>query len=196
MKNYDSNICSGSLFINENRIIADLLLKSLTDEEWQKKIFADNILQKKSPVTARKQARLIRGRLQLVNPDLREIIATGDFLTSTQGILVSAVKESRLLGDFIRNVVRRKWETHTSELNRRDWEDFLKTAQQISPNVADWGDATKNKAGEVVFRILAEAKMIESTRKKKILSFSLMTEVKNYLFENNEKYVLECLDWI
>lgn len=195
MKTYDSNICSGSLLINESRIIAGILLSEPSENVWREKIFLDNVLQKKSPVTVRKQSTLIRDRLQLVKPELWQIIANRDSQSSTQGTLVSAVKESRILGDFIRNVVRRRWETHIKELNKRDWDDFLETGEQVSPNVAEWGEATRTKVAQVIFRILAEARMIESTRKKNIQTIRLMPDVKDYLVENKEEYVLECLDW-
>ena len=59
-KTYNSSIVSGSLLMEESRKIADLLLKKIDADQWYQAIVVENLLQKRSPVTARKQARLIK----------------------------------------------------------------------------------------------------------------------------------------
>ena len=53
-KIYNSSIISGSLLMEESRNIADLLLKKVGSDQWYQAIVVENILQKRSPVTAKK----------------------------------------------------------------------------------------------------------------------------------------------
>jgi hypothetical protein len=57
---YRADIAGGSLKVPESRIIADLLLRGVDDNEWRDAIEVQNALQKRSPATARRQASLIR----------------------------------------------------------------------------------------------------------------------------------------
>ena len=59
---YNAEISAGSLMLPESRRVAKLLLGHPTKEAWLEALKRDNILQKKSPATARRQARLIRNR--------------------------------------------------------------------------------------------------------------------------------------
>ena len=63
---YSGDISAGSLLITESRKIVELLLKQVNDDAWHKAIVIDNILQKRSPVAAKRQARLIKNRLILI----------------------------------------------------------------------------------------------------------------------------------
>lgn len=44
---YDSDLIGGSLMVRESRLIADLLLREATPEQWHQAIQIDNILQKR-----------------------------------------------------------------------------------------------------------------------------------------------------
>ena len=56
---YNAEISAGSLMLPESRRVARLLLTHPATEQWFEALKVDNILQKKSPATARRQARLI-----------------------------------------------------------------------------------------------------------------------------------------
>ncbi|OGA11439.1 MAG: hypothetical protein A3H33_08355 [Betaproteobacteria bacterium RIFCSPLOWO2_02_FULL_65_20] len=51
--------------LSESRRIASLLLSDPDEATWRQAVEIENILQKKAPATARRQARLIRRRLSL-----------------------------------------------------------------------------------------------------------------------------------
>lgn len=53
-----------NLMVDESRTIAGLLLKDLSDHQWTEAIEEQNIIQKSSIQTARRQARCIRYRLR------------------------------------------------------------------------------------------------------------------------------------
>ncbi|MDH0837194.1 DUF1819 family protein, partial [Acinetobacter johnsonii] len=51
---YDSDLIGGSLMVRESRLIADLLLREATPEQWHQAIQIDNILQKRTPASAQR----------------------------------------------------------------------------------------------------------------------------------------------
>ncbi len=73
---YNGDIVAGSLLIQETRKIASLLLNNVTDKEWKRAIEIDNILQKRSPASAIRQARLIKNGWSSVQDRSQAILRT------------------------------------------------------------------------------------------------------------------------
>ena len=191
---YKGDIVAGSLLVSESCKIAELLIYEVDEDGWHQAIVIDNLLQKRSPVAAKRQARLIKNRLSLMRPDLWKMIRTGAADLSIQALLAAAIKHSRLTGDFMENVVKENWRTFNQKITLRDWTNFLEICSQIDPKVAKWTDATRSKLKQIVFRILAEAKYLDSTRSGNLLPVSVLPEIKNYLVSNSENYVLSCME--
>lgn len=192
-KTYSGDIVAGSLLIRESREIARLLLDSADPDRWHQAIVVDNVLQKRSPVAAKRQARLIKNRLSLMNPDLWHMVDRGSSDVAIQALLAAAIKHSRLLGDFLDTVIRQHWRTFTEKITIRDWKEYLESCIQVDPNVDDWTDQTRAKLKQIVFRILAESRYIASTRSPQLLPVSIIPEVEQYLVRNSEDYVLRCM---
>lgn len=95
---YNAEISAGSLMIPESRRIAKLLLMHPTKEQWFEALKLDNVLQKKSPATARRQARLIRNRLDTLNDAAWALIADGAQEVAAQLLMAACIKHSRTGG--------------------------------------------------------------------------------------------------
>ncbi len=193
-KTYNSSIISGSLLMEESRKIADLLLKNIDSDQWYQAIVVENILQKRSPATAKKQARLIKNRLILMDKALWPLVRDGSAQVTSQALLSAAIKHSRLIGDFMNAALRQHWRTFTKKIDVKDWNLYLDQCAQIDPQVDTWKETTRSKLKQIVFRILAEAKYIDSTRTCKLIPVSIAPEVKRYLVKNQEDYVLSCME--
>lgn len=61
---YRADITAGSLKVTESRRIADLLINKVDAAGWSNAIVKRNILQARSPATARRLAQLISSRLE------------------------------------------------------------------------------------------------------------------------------------
>ena len=111
---YRADITAGSLKLKESRVIADLLLHGVSDAEWKDALGRHNLLQAKIPATAIRLARLIRGRLETMKPELWNLIRDGSTTVATQAVLACAIKHSALLGDFLDLVVRDQYRRFNS----------------------------------------------------------------------------------
>lgn len=193
-RRYSGDIVAGSLLVWESRIIARMLLEGVEGPDWRQAIDIDNVLQKRSPATARRQARLIKSRLTLMEPALWRLVAEGTADVSTQALFAAAVKQSRLLADFMRQVVQSHWRIFQPNLSAADWRTYIETCAQVDPAVSKWTDVTRSKLRQVVFRILAETKYVSDTRSLVLTPVSLAPDVRQYLTDHSETVVLSCME--
>lgn len=178
---YNAEISAGSLMLPESRRIARLRMGNPTETEWAEALRGENVLQKKTPATARRQARLIRNRLETLDHAGWQLIAEGDKEVATQLLLAAAIRHSRLLGDFLHDVYAQHLRRLEHSLSPRAWEAFLTECAHRDPAVAEWADSTKRKLFQVIVRILAEAGYLDSTRKMNLTPPMLHPSVVAYL---------------
>lgn len=178
----------------ESRRLATLLLSNPDDAAWLHAIETENILQKKTPVTARRQATLIRKRLITMEAQGWKMIAERESEVVIQLLLAAAVKHSQLLGDFMLGVYADRQRRLEPTLAPSEWQDFLTECAHHDAAVAGWSDSTKAKLFQVIVRILAEAKYLESARSMKLTPQSLHPDVRRYLSTHDETYALDCLE--
>lgn len=178
----------------ESRKIARLLLDNANPDAWHQAVVIDNILQKRSPATSKRQARLIKNRLSLMEPELWDLIVRGSSDVTVQALLAAAIKHSPLLGDFMDTVIRQHWRTFIKKLNDKDWKDFINTCVQVDPSIEQWRASTRAKLKQVIFRILAESKYIDNTKDLKLLPVSVIPEIRQYLLKNSEHHILHCME--
>lgn len=142
-KIYKGNIVAGSLLIRESQIIARLLLDNVDDQAWHQAIVIENVLQKRSPETAKRQTRLIKERLTLMEAECWKLIVQGTSDVLIQALLAASIKHSPLLGDFMSTVVKSHWQVFKKRISARDWQDYLEMCSQVDPNIQNWTDATR-----------------------------------------------------
>ena len=194
MSLYNAQISAGSLLINESRRISELLLQKPDDAAWSQAVKVDNILQKSSPSTAQRQARLIRRRLECLDDDGLRLVANDGVEVCAQMLLLAAIRHSRLLGDFLIDVYRGQLRRLETTLSVRDWDIFLHECEQRDPSVAEWTPSTRTKLLQVILRILAEARYLDSTNSLRLTPPLLHPRVTGYLARSKDHYVREAME--
>ena len=177
----------------QSRIIADLLLRGVNGADWETAIFDQNVLQTRSPATAKRLARLIRKRLELMDADLWRLARDGSGDVATHAVLAAAIKHSTLLGDFLDLVVREQYRLFSKALTKRQWVEFLDDCRGRDPEMPVWNESTRRRLGSSVFQILAQAGYIENTRTMTLQTVHVSSQVIHYLEKHNEHYVLRCI---
>ncbi len=141
------------------------MLAGPDESAWRKAFSLDeNLLQKNKPATARRMGRLIRNRLESVSEETLQLIAEGERELALQILLACAIRHSRLLGDYLRDIYRERIRRLEKTLDPKDWESFLHECEHRDPAVAEWSESTRKKIFQVIVRILAEAGYLKSTR--------------------------------
>jgi len=190
---YGAEITAGALKLSESRVMAGLLLRGASAEEWRKAIYHDNLLLTRSPRTAKRLAVLIRGRLALVEAPLWQLIRDGSVKEATHACLAAAIKASPLVGDFLDLVVRDAYRTFKATLSLTLWTDYLADCRGRDPAMPLWNESTINRLRSSVFTILAEAGYIDHTKTRNLQVVHIVEPVLRYLEQHDERYVLRCL---
>jgi hypothetical protein len=110
-------------------------------------------------------------------------------------LFAAAIKHSRVLADFLRDVYAghlRRLEQNISPA--KDWEAFLAECVQRDPEVANFSATTQAKMLQVVLRVLAEGKYVDSTKTLRLTPPHLHPDVVRYLKRHGETTVLSTMD--
>jgi hypothetical protein len=190
---YKADITAGALKLPESRIIADLLLREVDAAGWKDAIAERNVLQARSPATAIRLTKLIRGRLGAMGPDLWKLVRDGKGTVAAHAVFAAAVKHSPLLGDFLELVVGEQYRLFSTALTNKMFADYLDGCRERDPDMPQWNESTRRRLRSSVFQMLAQAGYIENTRSLKLQTVHVAEQVLRYLKANHEDYVLRCI---
>ena len=190
---YKADITAGALKLPESRLVADLLLRKADAEGWKDAIVTRNVLQARSPATARRLTKLIRGRLETMGPDLWKLVRDGKGSVAAHAVFAAAVKHSPLLGDFLDLVVGEQYRVFGTALTNKMFADYLDGCRERDPDMPQWNESTRRRLRSSVFQMLAQAGYVENTRTLKLQTVHVAEQVLRYLKANKEEYVLRCI---
>lgn len=190
---YTATITSASLRLRESRIVAGLLIDGVSADDWKELLLEKNVLQIRSVESIKRISRLLRARLEPMGQELWTFVRDGDRELATQATFAAAVKNSRVLGDFMDITMREQRALFAKKLEYRMWTDFVEGCRGRDPDMSHWSDATIVRLRSAVFTMLAEAGYIKDTRSLLLQNVFVDTQLAGYLREQGEVYVLRCM---
>jgi hypothetical protein len=193
-KQYLGDLIGGSLMIRESQIIADLLLKAPTRELWNEAIVEQNILQKPSAASAKRNAATIKKRLQGLDNNFLEKLAYSGAEEATQLMFAATLMNSTLLADFMRNVVSDAKRMFRESLNVDDWQHFWEERTRLYPALGDMSQASTYKVSQVAFKVLADAGYIETTKNKRLMNLYVSADVRQILINLEKDDIVRAME--
>lgn len=191
---YDGDMVGGSLMVRESRVIAGLLLAGTTPEQWDQAIRVDNLLQKRSPASAKRNAQAIRKRLELLAPAFWRVLRDGDDELATQVAFCAVLARNQMLVEFMETLLRDAYVSKTAQLATYLWTEFLEDCAHRDTAIHDWTPSTQKKTGQVAYRILAEVGYLNNTRERKLQKVLVRPEI-NMMLEEHAKYRIKaCME--
>ncbi len=190
---YENDLSGGSLMVRESRAIADLLLQGADVGQWEHQLYIENILQKRSPASIKRNVSTIRKRLERLNPDFWQLLRDGDDELAKQIALCGVLERNPLLVEFMETVVKDAYVARSFQLENYYWIDFLNERAQRDRNIATWKDSSKKKMGQVAFRILTEAGYVKSAQSLELQHVMLRAEIIQLLELNNKQRIKACM---
>lgn len=193
-KAYLGDLIGGSLMIRESQIVAELLLKKPSKEEWTDAIVNQNVLQKRSDASAKRNAATIKKRLEGLNDEFIEQLAFGSTELSTQLMFAATLINSTMLADFMRNVFIDAKRMFRESIDSTDWESFWDERSRLFPEFTQMTASSTYKIAQVAFKVLADAGYIETTRNKKLQNVYLLPEVRTLLTDMNRDDIITAME--
>lgn len=191
---YTATITSASLRLRESRVVAGLLLQGVSADEWSRAVFDDNALQMKSVESIKRISRLLRARLLPLGEDLWGVVRDAELPLATQAVMAGAIKNSRLLGDFMDLTIRDQRTLFARKLEPRMWSEYIEGCHGRDPDMPHWSDATLARLRSAVFSMLREAGYLKDTRELVLQNVFVDPKVAACLRAQGESYVLRCLE--
>ncbi len=191
---YTATITSASLRVRESRIVAGLLLRGVSNEEWQEAILEKNVLQMGSIESIKRISLLLRARLEPLGEGLWQMVCDGGRELATQAVFAGAVKNSRLLGDFLDITMREQRALFAERLEYRMWNEYIEGCRGRDPDMPQWSDATVARLRSAVFSMLSEAGYLKDTRSLIVQNVFVNEQLADGLRDRGETYVLRCME--
>lgn len=191
---YRAGLTKAAIRLRESRIVADLLLQGVSEAAWKDAMLQQNVLQMRSPASITTVSRLLRTWLEPLGEGLWEMVRDGDRDQATQAVFAAAVKNSRLLGDFMDITMREQRVLFATKLEHRMWTDYLEGCRGRDPDMPQWSDSTVRRLRSSVFSMLAEAGYLKDTRSLLLQNVFVDEQLAEYLRQRGETYVLRCLE--
>jgi hypothetical protein len=180
-KLYLGDLIGGSLMLRESQIIAELLLSYPTSEEWHDKIVNQNILQKNSDASSKRNASTLKNRINCVSDEIKNIIAFGSGDDAKQAMFASVLINTPILYDFMKDVVIDAKRIFRQTLDQSDWEHFWEERSRLHPELGEMTQSTTYKIKQVTFKLLADAEYIDTSSKKNLQNVYVSPRVKDSL---------------
>ena len=191
---YAATITAASLRLRESRIIADLLLQGVNDVTWKEELVERNVLQMGSVESIKRISRLLRARLEPLGEGLWSMVRDGGRTQAIQAAFAGALKNSRLLGDFMDITMRAQRALFAKKLEYPMWNEYIAGCRGRDPDMPHWTDATVARLRSAVFSMLAEADYLKDTRSLLMQNVFVDDQLADYLRDRGEAYVLRCME--
>ena len=194
-KHYVRDLTGGSLLLAESRLVAESLLQTLTEPEWNRLFTDENILKKNSPHTAIRYARSVRRRLEPLGAQFIEAVIHASESGYKQLLMLSLIMHTPVLPDFMQYVVAETKRIYRPNLEPDAWETFILDRSRTLPGLNDLSESTLKKSGTSVIRALVEADYLDNNKNRRLQPVYLLPETRAWLKNLNSldlETIMEC----
>ena len=169
-------------------VTARLLMGGLSLEKICERVFRENLFQYPTEKSLRRMARACVLRLQrLEDAEAVRLIAEAPAVVSQQLCLYALLKDSRLLQDFMLQVIAVKYRQHELRCSRADVRAFFLQLQAQNEQVAAWSDSTIQKISGVIMRILIQLGNLANRNSEELQLVYLQPQVRDIMEQHGDQ---------
>lgn len=188
---------SGSLtreqfLFHETRIVGELYLHGLTDEEIVSKVFVENLFryptEKMLSNIARACLKRVHSLENLDNPDDKRLIDAlvyGSSSVAKQICLYAMMKQNRLINDFMLKVIGNKFAGRDYSFSKLVVSSFLIDLQEQDQWVASWSTSTINKIRQVIVKTLVDNEYLDDNNSRQLNTITITPILEDVLREKH-----------
>lgn len=178
MQEYKLSFTSNSLNFEETLKILEIY--TAQKKNWnvtQDLVVSKNILQRKKEKTITREFREIKLRLNNLTDAQLSLLLESDVETQKLIILLAIAKTYKFVKEFIVEVIRYKFILFQNVLFDSDYESYYSDKAAVYEKLDLIKDSTKNKIRSVLFTILTQAGLLNSTKEKIIIQPFLLPQL-------------------
>ncbi len=187
MKEYVLSYMAASLLPNETQTIAQLFMKLNDWDLVAKKVIDENILQRNSIATRKREFNEIKKRLKTLTLEQLHYFEIATYDEAKQLSMLSCIKLYRLIYEFISTTLLEKILLYDTHILDSDYNSFYESKQVSSEKLNSISESTQKKIKQVTFKILEQANFIDSVKSRNIQNPHLSDEVIKLILRDNYK---------
>jgi len=185
--NYNGGLTAEQFLFYEIRIVAKLYLDGNSIDEIITKVKSDNLFQYPTERQVNRLARACYKRIvALDNEQLVNDIAKGSTESAKQINLYAIMRYSRLVREFMINLIGEKFRQHDYSFSKKDLNIFFTHLQEQNDDVAKWSEKTITKLKQVLNKCLVEVEILSNVRDTKLHPIFISEELENGIRSNND----------
>lgn len=192
MSQYNGSLTREQFMFREMRIVAQLYMKGFSETEIAACIESENMFQYPTEREIKGKCRVALRRLSYIaeNDALVKLLAEGTIAEAKQVALVAMMCDSRLLAEFMIDVVGEKFRTLDLSLAQKDLHLFFAQLCEKDEGVAAWSAATVKRIKSVLMNVLRENAYLEKVGSQTLLPVLISDEMKSALVQAGLKRFL------
>ena len=189
MQDYSLSLTAASLMSFETEQVALLFLQHKDWEVVKNLVVDDNIMQKGTISTRKREFAEIKKRLKNISDDDLRFISncTTDELKLYCLFLCS--KTYRVIFEFISEVIRDKYLMFDYSILDSDYIRFIESKTMDSIKLQNITENTEYKIKQVIFKILEQSTLIDSAKLRNIQKPYISDELESIITKNNPMFL-------
>lgn len=183
MTHYSGALTREQFMFREMRIVARLKREGLTDAEISDRVFDENLFQYPTEREIRVKCRTALKRLSCIahSAALIEILAEGSLTEAKQAAMVAMMAQSRLMAEFMVDIVGGKYRSLDMTLTQKDVRLFFDRLCEKDDGVAGWSPSTVKRIQSVIMNVLRENGYLEKIGSETLCPVLISAEIEQAL---------------
>lgn len=160
---YSFSFITGALFTRETTVFAQLLAQGKTWPEAESLVETQNLLQMRKASSRVRLVREIRHRLGTLSAEEIRFLASASLREQALLLFLAVCRHYHFVRDFVVEVLTTKVAALDHQIALSDYSRFVDAKSTLHPELLSLSDSSAAKIRQVLFRMLHEAGLIEST---------------------------------
>lgn len=183
MDQYNASLTREQFLFRELRLAAQLQKRGLTKEEILNAVVEENLFQYPTEREIKGKCKVALRRLDHISNSrfLLDILAEGRASEAKQAALVAMMCDSRLLAEFMVEVIGEKYRSLNMTLNHKDVNLFFDRLCERDEKVSRWSASTIKRIKSVLMNVLRENDYLEGIGSEILLPVMISDEFESAL---------------
>lgn len=182
VENYDLSFTAVSLRMNEMLLVVKAV-KEKSDIDYV------NDLGGGKSSTGRRMLREFQKRISFLTSSEIDTFLTGNLITKKQIAFLSVCKTYGIIKDFAVEVLREKLMVYDYHISEGEYISFYRRKAEVHEKMELLSTLTEKKIRQVIFRILAEAGLINTTKDRIIQPQLIDTNLVKAIVDDNPSWL-------